>query len=752
MKYEIPQHIITSDELNPEELKTRADTFLNDMHRFSKLASSSGVLSQGSLSLPYVVYVPEFNAFKVDLNDFVSPFYIMIGVLRNKSGMVGIRLYDYMLNIAEDYSLDSVIDAINRHAIRVLNLDVILCDGNPELICTMNDFSDYTQLSANGEPLNLHRPLTYIGAFYNALFVDYKGRIVCVDYFYYGYDNRIYIDGFKSSTIMMLLEVGVSNWVLSWRLASSQGKRPSENLLKHVADGVYSGEYGMVKFSTGATRWQSDLESVLHFPTALDTSGKTTIGVQLASMKYFTRFSTSASQYLIPTSRILPSKPILAFQNECDATHGLPYYFSNHDLDNAVHGLSDRWAMMETADIWKVYDKALLGEFISRNYYDADYYDENMRHEWGISVVDNSKSIQGAFISVLPSSVIHDIGIGLRDVAIDPLALSMDWAISDGIPLIPAAVKQDLQDWQLRVVTSRDTDNPFVFRVLRGTNGSRYKDYNPFLPFYAKNIKDTSSPYVGVDNSLRFYIVNIEGEDAHMSDVLTLTGSCFNLAVLRDATVLENEVSDYEDNYYLQLYRAKRFVFDKVIFNSTVASPMVSCYSALRVKHLEIGGETEVVPAMLCMDLNHDNYVHLESVSFGDKVERIGYKAFYQETLKSVTFPKSLKYIEGSSFAKCELLEEIDIPEGTIEIGADAFSGCTSLKSVKIPSTVTHIHRNAFRNCSSLTSLHISGNPYVESSAFEGCLAQIKAQVGIYRKFSSSSLGTGRTFSLRFDD
>ena len=76
--------------------------------------------------------------------------------------------------------------------------------------------------------------------------------------------------------------------------------------------------------------------------------------------------------------------------------------------------------------------------------------------------------------------------------------------------------------------------------------------------------------------------------------------------------------------------------------------------------------------------------------------------------LKSVTLPDTLKTIEYSGFAHCELLEEINLPDGVTSIGEYAFYNCASIKQFNLPDSVVSIGNYAFGECASLESLYLS--------------------------------------------
>lgn len=81
----------------------------------------------------------------------------------------------------------------------------------------------------------------------------------------------------------------------------------------------------------------------------------------------------------------------------------------------------------------------------------------------------------------------------------------------------------------------------------------------------------------------------------------------------------------------------------------------------------------------------------------GKTVTMLARGAFYNKTnLKSITLPKTLKYIKGCAFWGCTSLESVVIPDGVSTIEEYAFAECYSLKSVTIPKSVTSIGDRLF--------------------------------------------------------
>ena len=91
----------------------------------------------------------------------------------------------------------------------------------------------------------------------------------------------------------------------------------------------------------------------------------------------------------------------------------------------------------------------------------------------------------------------------------------------------------------------------------------------------------------------------------------------------------------------------------------------------------------------------------------GKTVARISDPAFYKCKAKTVSIPKTVKYVGTDSFRDSPNLSTVSFEGGTERIGSDAFYGCKSLKSVKLGSGLKTIEPYVFYGCSALTGLVI---------------------------------------------
>lgn len=117
------------------------------------------------------------------------------------------------------------------------------------------------------------------------------------------------------------------------------------------------------------------------------------------------------------------------------------------------------------------------------------------------------------------------------------------------------------------------------------------------------------------------------------------------------------------------------------------------------------------------------NCITLKSVSIPQGVIFIEDSTFYGcKGLTSIIIPTGITNINKNSFAYCDYLTSVIIPDGITNIQNGAFYGCIRLKDILIPDSVTFIGDRAFNNCLSLNSVVIPR--YVKnigSYAFYGC-------------------------------
>lgn len=142
-----------------------------------------------------------------------------------------------------------------------------------------------------------------------------------------------------------------------------------------------------------------------------------------------------------------------------------------------------------------------------------------------------------------------------------------------------------------------------------------------------------------------------------------------------------------EINYAFVSY----FALEKVTLPESLKKIGWSCFrgcSALKDINLPEGLEV--------IDYDAFSYCKaLEAVKIPDSVTELGKQAFFNCTsLKEVTLGAGIKEIPDSAFDECMALTSIVIPEGVERIGEYAFDG--SLKTVTLPKSLTYVDRSGF--------------------------------------------------------
>lgn len=121
------------------------------------------------------------------------------------------------------------------------------------------------------------------------------------------------------------------------------------------------------------------------------------------------------------------------------------------------------------------------------------------------------------------------------------------------------------------------------------------------------------------------------------------------------------------------------------------------------------------------------NLVIPEAVG-GYPVTTIGYKAFEDAAISSVTIPDSVTKIEDYAFAWCTFLKTATVGNGVASIGYGTFS-YTGLISITIGSGARSISEYAFMSCDNLTAVAVAqDNPYycsVDGVLFDKAVTQL---------------------------
>ncbi len=135
-------------------------------------------------------------------------------------------------------------------------------------------------------------------------------------------------------------------------------------------------------------------------------------------------------------------------------------------------------------------------------------------------------------------------------------------------------------------------------------------------------------------------------------------------------------------------------------------------YNEEAIRNFVVPDEVDGIPVT---EVGLDSFLSvpnkIETLTFGKNVNRISeiFDRYGSSTLKSVTIPEGVTYIDGGTFKNCTALTEVTIPESVGQVNHNTFNGCTALKTVKIKGIVRLIGEYAFCNCTSLEKIYYAG-------------------------------------------
>lgn len=203
--------------------------------------------------------------------------------------------------------------------------------------------------------------------------------------------------------------------------------------------------------------------------------------------------------------------------------------------------------------------------------------------------------------------------------------------------------------------------------------------------------------------------------------------------------------------YYYSIITAKEnimlrklipFIFSAIIF--ITLSPYTSHAESGDFTYTIINGEATVIGFT-----GEPETLEIPSVIEGCPVTEIRDNAFFSCTsLRSITFPDTLRVMGHHCFYACTSLERIELPLSLEEIGMGCFCGCVTLKEVHISEKLDVLPDSCFRSCTSLESIIIPQNiAVIEKFCFSGCtnlenvsLSGRLEQIGSYSFYMCNSL------------
>lgn len=175
-------------------------------------------------------------------------------------------------------------------------------------------------------------------------------------------------------------------------------------------------------------------------------------------------------------------------------------------------------------------------------------------------------------------------------------------------------------------------------------------------------------------------------------------------------------------------------VQDDVIPNEAFNNKKTLCYFSFPEKIVKIGNSafraTSLAGALILPDdvTIIDNYAFnstlITSVSFGNKLEEIGYYAFCDCSSLSceLQFPESLKIIKKDAFSNCSLSGRLILPNNLEHIGMYAFMyGGNFIGDLRIPDNIKILEQQTFYNCSFTGNLYLGNVQELGYECFVGC-------------------------------
>ncbi|MBQ3524401.1 MAG: leucine-rich repeat domain-containing protein [Clostridia bacterium] len=105
--------------------------------------------------------------------------------------------------------------------------------------------------------------------------------------------------------------------------------------------------------------------------------------------------------------------------------------------------------------------------------------------------------------------------------------------------------------------------------------------------------------------------------------------------------------------------------------------------------------------------MGDETAVEIPATLGGEKVVKIGEKAFQQIAILGIRVPDTVTLIDNQAFLYCMNLVEVDLGNGVIEIGDSVFEGCSALTRVELSSNLEKIGELAFGWNSSLTKIEL---------------------------------------------
>ncbi|MBR5337223.1 MAG: leucine-rich repeat protein [Lachnospiraceae bacterium] len=204
---------------------------------------------------------------------------------------------------------------------------------------------------------------------------------------------------------------------------------------------------------------------------------------------------------------------------------------------------------------------------------------------------------------------------------------------------------------------------------------------------------------------------------------------CIELAAL----TLENGVTDVAEGVFEYCSKLENITFPDTLTAVGKSAFLGTAWLGIEKAKTETNkGFIYAGPVLYeyCGEIPEDGSITVKDGTLGIAGESF----YYNESIKQVSLPDSLKCIGKEAFYHCTSLEEITVRKGNDKndknvlhdglevIDDNAFYNCFSLPEITIPSTVTCIGEDAFSSCGGLKTVTISeGVEIIGDGAFNNC-------------------------------
>jgi hypothetical protein len=151
------------------------------------------------------------------------------------------------------------------------------------------------------------------------------------------------------------------------------------------------------------------------------------------------------------------------------------------------------------------------------------------------------------------------------------------------------------------------------------------------------------------------------------------------------SVTIPSTVKTISDEAFVNCKKLKSVTISKKAKLSSIGRS--AFYGCTALKEIYINAETVGENAF-------NGCTKLSKVTFGDNVKEIGYFAFVNTAIQSITFGKNITTIDDEALWSCSKLETITIGENVTTLGGNIAYGCGELEKITIKST-----KLKFENC-----------------------------------------------------